>query len=119
MAQFVVLPPLSRIRIFFEAATSAKFVPEAAWHSWKPVSTDDIAWLRDYIRPSHQKILNETMDGIQDSPCSLLRQILRPHDYRIERESYGWTLKHGPRPASPTKLSVRTGVVSWEETNQT
>jgi hypothetical protein len=117
MAQFVVLPPLDRIRVLFVKATGAKFIPEAAWHTWKPVTTEDIVWLREYIRPSHQKILNETIDGIQESPCSLLRQILRPHEYRIERESYGWTLKHGQRTVSPTKLSVRTGTVVWGESS--
>jgi hypothetical protein len=113
MAQFIVVPPLSRIQLLFEKVTSCRFVKETGWKSWHPTETTDYEWLYEYIRPSHQKLLNETIDGIQETPCSLLRQLLRPHDYRIERTNYGWTLKEGRKSVSPSKISVRTGVMIW------
>jgi hypothetical protein len=112
MAQFVVVPPLSRVRSLFESVTGVKFVPEACWKSWHVVNYD---WLYEFIRPSHQKLLIETIEGVQSTPCSLLRQLLRPHDYRIERTSYGWVLKQGRKSTSPGKVSVRTGVMTWAE----
>jgi hypothetical protein len=118
MAQFVIVPPIGRIRKLFETATGSKFVNDVCWKSWQPVQATDYEWLYDFIRPSHQKLLVETIECVQDTPCSLLRQLLRPHDFRIERTSYGWTLKEGRKSVSPHKISVRTGVMTWAEESQ-
>ena len=115
MSQFVIIPPLGKIEILFEKVTGCRFVKEAAWNVWNPVVATDYEWLYEYIRPSHQKLLIETIDGTQDTPCSLLRQLLRPHDFRIERTSYGWILKEGRKSVSPCKVSVRTGVMVWSD----
>jgi hypothetical protein len=115
MAQFVIVPPLSRIKLLFEKVTSCRFANECVWKSWTPATATDYEWLYEYIRPSHQKLLIETIDGTQDIPCSLLRQLLRHHDYRIERTNYGWTLKEGRKSVSPSKVSVRTGVMVWSK----
>ena len=115
MAQFVVLPPLSRIESLFIKITNCKFVEEAVWKTWKSQPEEEYAWLYEYIRPSHQKLLIETIIGTQPNPCSLLRQLLRPYNYRIERMAYGWILKYGQKSTSPTPVSVRTGVMVWSE----
>jgi hypothetical protein len=115
MAQFVVVPPLSRIQLLFEKVSGCRFVKEVVWKSWNPVDTTDYDWLYEYIRPSHQKLLNETINGVQENSCSLLRQLLRPHEYRIERTVYGWTLHQGRKSVSPSKVSVRTGVMLWSD----
>jgi hypothetical protein len=115
MAQFVVVPPLSRISLLFEKVTACRFIKENVWKSWTPGIITDYDWLYEFIRPSHQKLLIETIEGIHVNPCSLLRQLLRPHDYRIERTTYGWTLKEGRKSSSPSKVSVRTGVMIWSE----
>lgn len=115
MAQFGLVPPLSRIQTLFEKVSGCRFIKEVVWKSWNLADTADYEWLYEYIRPSHQKLLNETIEGIQENPCSLMRQLLRPHDYRIEKTSYGWTLRDGRKSTSPSKVSVRTGVMVWSE----
>ena len=109
MAQFVVVPPLDRIGRLFCIVTGCQFVSEVSWSSWKVCDVSDMLWLREYIRPSHQKLLNETIAGVQTTPCSLLRQILRPHEYRIEKTSYGWTLKEGKSKAGSKLVAVKPG----------
>ncbi len=114
MAQFVVVPPLERVCRFFCAVTGRQFIPEVSWSTWVSCNNVEIEWLRDYIRPSHQKLLNETLSGEQDTPCSLLRQVLRPHEYRIEKTSYGWTLKQGRIEKGPKLVAVKPGLrISW------
>lgn len=109
MAQFVVVPPLDRVGRLFCIVTGCQFVPEASWTLWKVCDVSDIVWLRDYIRPSHQKLLNDTINGIQKNPCSLLRQILRPHQYHIEKTSYGWILKKGKTKSGSKLVTVKPG----------
>lgn len=115
MAQFAVVPIISRIKALFEAATHVKFVKEACWTTWQPVKVSDYEWLYDFIRPSHQKLLIETVEGIQKNPCSLLRQLLRPHDYRIDRTANGWILKEGRKSTSSQSITVRKGIMTWDE----
>jgi hypothetical protein len=109
MAQFVVVPPLDRVGSLFCIVTGCHFVPEVSWISWKICDVSDITWLHEYIRPSHHKLLNDTLLGIQPNPCSLLRQILRPHKYHIEKTSYGWTLKEGKSREGPKLVAVKPG----------
>lgn len=109
MAQFVVVPPLSRVASLFKAATGQVLGPDMSWPSWLDVSAAEIEAMRPYIRTCHQKILNETLAG--KCPCAFLRQILRPHGYRIETVKSGWALKSGP----PTKgICVKIGKeIDW------
>jgi len=109
MAQFVVVPPLDRVGKLFCIVTDCKFAPEVSWSLWKKCDVAEFEWLREYIRPSHQKLLNDTTMGVQTTPCSLLRQILRPHDYHIEKTSYGWSLKEGKSKAGPKLVVVKPG----------
>ena len=109
MAQFVVVPPLDRVGRLFCIVTGCRFAPEVSWTTWIPCDVSGMEWLREYIRPSHQKLLNDTLANIQPNACSLLRQILRPHDYRIEKTSYGWTLKEGKSKSGPKLVAVKPG----------
>jgi hypothetical protein len=116
MAQFVVVPPLDRVSRLFCTVTACKFAPEVSWNTWSACDASCIEWLREYIRPSHQKLLNETISGEQRTQCSLLRQVLRPHDYRIEKTSYGWTLKQGKHADGPKVVAVKPGRrIIWNE----
>jgi hypothetical protein len=116
MAQFVVVPAIDRIRRLFELATGAKFTNDACWKSWTPIQTAEYEWLYDFIRPCHQKLLIETVEGVQENPCSLIRQLLRPHEYRIERTPYGWVLKEGRKAMeSGQTISVRKGIMTWSD----
>ncbi len=93
MAQFVVVPPLTKVGGAFFVVTGKVMTVEAGWSKWNDVSACMFDVFRPYIRPSHQKILNETIAGVQRNPCALFRQLLRPHGLRIEATSHGWILK--------------------------
>ena len=93
MAQFVVVPPLSMVAGLFKAATRQELIPDISWSSLLDVSATEIESFRPYIRACHQKIFNETLAG--RGACALLRQLLRPHGYRIETIKSGWVLRHG------------------------
>lgn len=93
MAQFVVAPPLAKVGGVFFVVTGKVMTVEVGWSKWIDVSACIFDVFRPYIRPSHQKILNETIVGVQRNPCALFRQLLRPHGLRIEATSHGWILK--------------------------
>jgi hypothetical protein len=115
-AQFVAIPPLGRIKKLFQLCTGTPFIGDASWRSWPCVNPDAFVWLFEYIRPSHQKLLRDTIAGEQKTPCSLLRQLLRPHDYRIEKTSSGWALHFGKQISSPILVGVKEGkTINWDE----
>lgn len=116
MAQFVVVPPLNRVGSLFCIVTGCNFAPEVSWRIWPSYDVAELEWLYEYIRPSHQKLLNETVTGVQQTSCSLLRQVLRPHNYRIEKTSYGWTLKQGESGTGSMMVVVKPGRrIVWNE----
>ena len=102
MSQFVVTPPLTMITGLFTTATGRPLVAGVGWITWTQPATDDLEALRPYIRPCHQRILEDTIAG--KIPLALMRQLLRPHGYRIDTEGKGWRLigpdgvhgSHGP-----------------------
>lgn len=102
MAQFVIPPPLTKVTAIFTAATGRPLQAGVGWAEWNTLPQDDLETVRPYIRPCHQRLLNETIAG--KSPLALLRQLLRPHGYRIDTEGKGWRLvgadgvhgSHGP-----------------------
>lgn len=93
MAQFVVVPPLAKVGGAFFVVTGKVMTVEVGWSKWNDVSSCMFEVFRPFIRPSHQKILNETIARTQRNPCALFRQLLRPHGLRIEATSQGWVLK--------------------------
>jgi hypothetical protein len=109
MAQFVIIPPLEKVAVLFTAATGQRFSVGVSWKEWVSVPAESYTWLRGYIRPCHQSVLNETIAG--KLPLVLLRQILRPHDYYIDAEAGSWTLRHG-KPIR--QVVVREGAtINW------
>jgi hypothetical protein len=124
-AQFIVLPPLTKIAEFFVKATGAPtFYAGAEWFTWNPVMPDDIEPFRRYIRPSHQALINAAVSTPQDATriCAFLRQLLRPHQFKIDTRgghdsTAAWVLVFtGPIPdASGGEVIRKEGVlVTWE-----
>ncbi len=87
MSQFMVVPPLAKIAPLFSKLTGCTLHIDACWSTWAMHTVEDFEWLRPYIRPCHQKILNETISREQPTPLALLRQLLRPHGMRIEQRN--------------------------------
>ena len=112
-AQFIVLPPLTKVAALFTASTGRPMFVDVEWKAWCTVPSAEIEAFRQYIRPSHRKVLDDTVSGENPTPCTFLRQLLRPHDYRIETTSSGWILKKG-KPEEAHGVRVGSGrVVDW------
>ena len=116
-AQFIVVPPLPKVIDFFVKATGCSFNVDVRWSRWLSISIESIEEFRKYIRPSHQNILNECIEGKAENPASLLRQLLRPHDYTIRRNSKLWVLTNIKKEENEkgTQLIKKTVVINWDE----
>jgi hypothetical protein len=84
-SQFTSQPPFSYIEELFLKATGRKLSVYTVWRIWLPVDSDEYFIFQPYIRPCHQQILIETINGFQPNPCSLLRQLLRPYGLMIQK----------------------------------
>ena len=121
-AQFIVLPPLTKIAEFFVKATGAPLHNGAEWFTWTSLTTDDIEPFRRYIRPSHQALINAAVSTPRDATriCAFLRQLLRPHQFKIDTrgstESWVLVFTGPPDPdASGGEVIRKEGVlVTWE-----
>jgi len=85
-SQFTSLPPFPYIEELFRKATGRILSVYTTWQSWLPVEPDEYFVFQPYIRPCHQQILMETINGFQPNPCSLLRQLLRPYGLMIQKK---------------------------------
>lgn len=112
-AQFRVIPPLARVQSLFEAASSVSLHHGAEWSEFSECPDELIEQFRPYIRPSHQQLLNAAIAKEGSRPLlSFLRQLLRPHDFKIEATSTGWRLVSATeeestavrRKSSPVKI---------------
>jgi hypothetical protein len=118
-AQFIVVPPLTKLTELFTKATGKPFVVGVSWMFWETCTVADFERFRKYIRPSHQKVLDEAVAGTAENPCSLIRQLLRPHNYTIRRGSRNWSLqevkgKGGEESAEDETPSPRTSIIVLE-----
>ena len=89
-AQFIVVPALTKVQEIFIKATDAHgFHDGVEWFSWIPLEISNIETFRPYIRPSHQKLINDAVADPENGGriCSFLRQLLRPHQFKIETRS--------------------------------
>ena len=86
------MPPLTKVTGLFTKATGRHFASGVSWVIWETCDKEEFERFRKYIRPSHQRILDEVISGDSETPCSFLRQLLRPHNYTIRRNSRGWLL---------------------------
>lgn len=89
-AQFRVIPPLNRVASLFEAATASSLSHGAEWSEWYECPSELLEQFRPYIRPSHQQLLTAALGG--HPVLSFLRQLLRPHGFKIEATNTGWRL---------------------------
>jgi len=112
-AQFKEVPPLEDVKELFTAATGCSFQDDVSWKQWLTVDVDLILCIQAYIRPSHQKILNETAQGDRNA-CALLRQLLRPHGYCINHCQKIWSLIP-IKEESKTVGKKEGGTVVWCE----
>lgn len=94
-AQFRMIPPLTKVKELFEQLTATPFTPGATWTTWTPLpDSTPYEVFRPYIRPSHQTLLNTVVAaGTHANPLPFLRQLLRPHSFRIETLATGWMLQ--------------------------
>jgi hypothetical protein len=99
-AQFRMIPPLAKITELFESVTSKPFTSGISWTEWKlPATSAPYEVFRPYIRPSHHTLLNSVIAG--SHPTAFLRQLLRPHGYKIQSTETGWTLQNmNPEPVA-------------------
>jgi hypothetical protein len=116
-AQFIVVPPLPKIIDLFVKTSGCQFNVDVKWSRWLSISIDFYEEFRKYIRPSHQQILIDTISGQSENPASLLRQLLRPHDYTIRRSGKLWTLSTLKKEGCPkgTHLIKENVVIDWNQ----
>jgi hypothetical protein len=115
MAQFSVIPSRHRVEEVFSQATGLKLVEGAIWTQWHDICGSDLSTLKSYIRPCHQRILMETMAGQQSTPCALLRQLLRPHGWRIHSKRGHFILE---KEQEGKGVVLRAGkTLIWEESS--
>ena len=122
-AQFIVVPALTKVQEIFVKATGApSLYAGVEWFSWLPLKEADIEVFRPHIRPSHQKLINEAAAAPANGGrmCSFLRQLLRPHQFKIETRSgaiKSWVLQSTAPPepdASGGEVNRHDGVlVTW------
>ena len=116
--QFKTIPPLEDIQTLFCIVTGVKFFVESTWYTFVDTNNPDIfLHFMPYIRPSHQKVLLDTVNGKQKNPCSLLRQLLRPHGYTILFEPTSVKGVFCLKKIGPTNTNVRiedvVTVIDW------
>jgi hypothetical protein len=112
-AQFVVVPSLPKVSAFFLETTGKPLTPNCTWNSWKKISSESLDEIATYIRPCHSSILDSTRDGIYDTPCALIRQLLRPHGFRIDYRNKVWTLRTSD--FQEKGIRTRSGcIIEWD-----
>lgn len=112
--QFIVLPPLSKIAPIFTAATGRSLVAGVSWSEWHTVPASELEKVRPYFRPCHSTMLDRAIAG--SSPQALLRQLLRPYEYRIEAGSVKgtWVLRQGSgEDPAPVAIIGEGRTVTW------
>lgn len=114
--QFKEIPPLKDIQDLFMELTGIGLVVGGSWRTWRPVDPYRLLEFEPYIRKCHQKILAETVDGIQPNPCSFLRQLVRPYgfliDFNIDTQLYTVKAVVEKKKEPITSLTYRDGTVS-------
>jgi hypothetical protein len=117
--QFIMIPALTKIQDFFVKATGAShFYVGVEWFSWIPLIAADIEVFRQYIRPSHYALINAAVEDPDNGAriCSFLRQLLRPHKFKIQsrmigRSVHSWVLVNTDTDAAVGKHEGAT--VTW------
>lgn len=106
---------MTKIREFFTKATGVRLAIGASWYAWLPITVPDVEVFRPYIRPSHYAVIDAASAKPDDSGaiCSFLRQLLRPHNMRIEARRGAWTVRSSEKEESGP-VHIHAGVtVEW------
>jgi hypothetical protein len=111
-AQFIQTPPLERVKQFFILVTGQPFEPLVTWSTWAPIDPKQMQWMTVYIRPCHQKVLQDVISGTAPNPCALLRQLLRPYDYYVDASKGSWTLRLG-KPQKGVRVEEKEEIIQW------
>jgi hypothetical protein len=113
-AQFRAIPSLARVVSLFEAATATHLIHGSIWSEWHDCPDELIEQFRPYIRPSHQQLFEAARANPGSGPvlCSFLRQLLRPHKFKIEATRTGWRLTSAEH--SPTRVARKESPVHIE-----
>ena len=114
-AQFRMIPPLVKVKELFIQITGEAFHVGVTWTDWLPTANSDpFEVFRPYIRPSHSALLNTVTTAIatyvHPNPLPFLRQLLRPHGYKIETTTTGWILREKLTSDNPV-VKVHTSPV--------
>ena len=115
-AQFIVIPPMGKVVDYFVKTTGCEFSEDVRWSRWIPLPAETTEEFRKYIRPSHQQILNDTLSGAAENPASLLRPLLRPHEYTIRRAGKCWVLSTLKKDEGPkgTRVIKEPVLIEWK-----
>jgi hypothetical protein len=114
MAQFSEMPSLDTIGIFIKEVTGCICELDASWTTWlpgDPTTVDScLSSFRQFYRPCHLKLLNETEGGMHSNPCALIRQLLRPHGLTIQFRNKTWKIIRKLKGVCDTPVET---VVDW------
>ena len=105
-SQFTEVPPLNDIQELFMKASGLKLSLYTTWLVWKPLDPEDYFVFQPYIRPCHQRILMETINGQQPNPCSFLRQLLRPYGLLIQKSNSQYKIVEHTNPTVGKKAGL-------------
>ena len=99
LQQFVQTPPRAMVEALFEAMTGHPCRVGVTWREWVPVAPGALEVFRPYIRPCHQRLLNNavtagTAAATTTAIVAFMRQLLRPHRLQIDAATRRgpWTL---------------------------
>ena len=112
-AQFRMIPPLLKVKELFELVTGVSFHAGVSWTAWiLPANNDPYETFRPYIRPSHHALLNSVIAG--SHPTAFLRQLLRPHGYKIQTASAGWILQDTNPESVAIRIIKQPVLLEWD-----
>lgn len=108
-----MIPPIQKVKDLFVLVTGKTFYPGVTWSSWTPTADyTPFESVRPYIRPSHQTLLNAVVAGAH--PTAFLRQLLRPHGFKIQTTESGWCLVETiPEPKAVTVI-WKPVILEWD-----
>lgn len=113
-AQFIVVPTLSKVSTIFKEATGKPLTSNVTWKSWNTLSKETYDDIEEYIRPCHRGILEGTIDGTHNTPCALMRQLIRPYGMRIDYRNKTWTLRDSDEDHEKG-IRTRSGcIIVWD-----
>ena len=108
-----MIPPLQKVKDLFVLVTGKPFYAGVLWTAWIPTADrTPFEVFRPYIRPSHQTLLNAVIAGAY--PTAFLRQLLRPHGFKIQTTETGWCLvETAPEPKAVTVIR-KPVILEWD-----